>query len=141
MHVFLKKNGAKVFQEIRKCTSSPPLVIRVNCTSQRPVGLPSSIVSCFSHSALFHRITLCTALKGMVYVNRENDGQPKEPHRVLVFSSAANETGIQLEAAEDDTEGVLIAGEPLDQPIFQYGPFGQCVQVRKINMLTEYMQL
>lgn len=77
----------------------------------------------------------------MVYVNRENDGQPKEPHRVLVFSSAANETGIQLEAAEDDTEGVLIAGEPLDQPIFQYGPFGQCVRVRKINMLTEYMQL
>jgi len=61
----------------------------------------------------------------MVYVNRRKDGEPKERHHVLILSSAANETGVELEAAEDDTQGVLIAGEPLDQPIFQYGPFGQ----------------
>lgn len=139
MHVFLKKGGAKVFQDIRKCTSSPFLVTRVYFILQRPAGLPSFIVGLFSYFALFHRITLRIALKGMVYVNREIDGQPKEPHHVLVFSSAANETGVQLEAAEDDTQGVLIAGEPLDQPIFQYGPFGQCVQVGKINMLTVSM--
>jgi redox-sensitive bicupin YhaK (pirin superfamily) len=53
------------------------------------------------------------------------DGEPKNPYNALLFSSVANETGVQLEAAEDDTQGVLIAGEPLDQPIFQYGPFGQ----------------
>lgn len=61
----------------------------------------------------------------MVYVNHKKDGEPKEPYHALILSSAANETGVQLEAAEDDTQGVLIAGEPLDQPIFQYGPFGQ----------------
>ena len=58
-------------------------------------------------------------------MNREKDGESKEPYHALLFSSASNETGIQLEAAEDDTQCVLIAGEPLDQPIFQYGPFGQ----------------
>ena len=58
-------------------------------------------------------------------MNREKDSEPKEPYHALLFSSASDETGVQLEAAEDDTQGVLIAGEPLDQPIFQYGPFGQ----------------
>lgn len=70
-------------------------------------------------------------------MNREKDGEPKEPYNALVFSTAANETGVQLEAAEDDTQGVLIAGEPLDQPVIQYGPFGQCtIQFGKINILT-----
>jgi hypothetical protein len=137
MHVFLKKSGAKVFQDIRKYSSSPPLVAPVYLPSQRPVGLPSSTVSYFSRFTVFHRITLCIALKGTVYVNRDQDSEPKERHNALLLSSAANETGVQLEAAEDDTQGVLIAGEPLDQPIFQYGPFGQfqchvCKSERKI---------
>lgn len=66
-------------------------------------------------------------------MNREKDGEPKEPHHALLFSSAVNETGVQLEAAEDDTQGVLIAGEPLDQPIFQYGPFGQYYATQRDN--------
>lgn len=68
--------------------------------------------------------TLYIALKGKVYVNREKDGELKESYHALLFSSASNETGVQLEAAEDDTQGVLIAGEALDQPVYQYGPFG-----------------
>jgi len=103
MHVFLKKRGAKVFQDI-------------------PAGW----------TAFFY------TLKGVVYVNRETDGQPKEPHHVLVFSSAANETGVQLEAAEDDTQGVLIAGEPLDQPILQYGPFVMTNQAEIQQTLVDY---
>ena len=48
-------------------------------------------------------------------------------HHTLVLSAAANETGVAIEAGEDDTEVVLISGEPLDQPVVQYGPFGNLV--------------
>jgi len=71
-------------------------------------------------------------------VNREMDGEPKNPYNALLFSSVANETGVQLEAAEDDTQGVLIAGEPLDQPIFQYGPFVMTNQAEIQQTLIDY---
>lgn len=48
------------------------------------------------------------------------------PFNTLVLSSSANETGVEMKAAEDNTHFVLIAGEPLDQPVVQYGPFGTC---------------
>lgn len=67
------------------------------------------------------------ALKGSLYVNK--DGQDPTPEKqeafhTLVLSAAGNETGVALEAAEDDTEAVLVSGEPLDQGVVQYGPFG-----------------
>ncbi|KNZ74227.1 Pirin-like protein [Termitomyces sp. J132] len=46
-----------------------------------------------------------------------------KPFHTLVFSNATNETGISITAAEDKTEVILVAGEPLDQTVFQYGPF------------------
>lgn len=59
----------------------------------------------------------------------------------LVFSAGENETGVEIKAVEDGTELILVssalldisrfilkrllqvAGEPLDQTVFQYGPF------------------
>lgn len=78
-------------------------------------------------------------LKGAVVVNPEQDRAVHEPFHTLVFSNA--EDGVAIESAEDGTEFVLvrriqasaaldllltdtqIAGEPLDQPVMQYGPF------------------
>ncbi|CAG7845894.1 Pirin-like protein [Serendipita indica DSM 11827] len=89
MHIFLKKTGAKVFQDL-------------------PAGWTSFIY----------------VLKGAVAVNKDGgDSTAHRQHHTLVLSAAANETGVAIEAGEDETEVVLISGEPLDQPVVQYGPF------------------
>ncbi|PSS06886.1 hypothetical protein PHLCEN_2v3514 [Hermanssonia centrifuga] len=46
-----------------------------------------------------------------------------EAFHTLVLSADSKETGVKLTAGEEHTELVLIAGEPLDQPVVQYGPF------------------
>ena len=69
------------------------------------------------------------------------DDAPLDAFNTVVLSSNANETGIQLTSLQDGTELILvrlpyiygdglryslplqIAGEPLDQPVVQYGPF------------------
>jgi quercetin 2,3-dioxygenase len=59
--------------------------------------------------------------KGSVIVGDET--LPHETFNTLVLSAEPGETGVKLTAAEDGTEFVLAAAEPLDQTIFQYGPF------------------
>ncbi|KAI0818559.1 pirin domain-containing protein [Irpex lacteus] len=60
-------------------------------------------------------------LKGSVIVGE--DTLPHETFNTLVLSAESGETGVKLTAAEDGTEFMLAAAEPLDQTIFQYGPF------------------
>ncbi|KAI8998734.1 RmlC-like cupin domain-containing protein [Trametes punicea] len=60
-------------------------------------------------------------LNGAVRVG--SDPVAHAPYHTLVLSSSPNETGVELTATEGNTEFVLIAGEPLDQPVVQYGPF------------------
>ncbi|GLB35000.1 putative pirin family protein [Lyophyllum shimeji] len=60
-------------------------------------------------------------IKGKVTVGSED--VPYDAFHTLVFSNNANETGVSITAVEDNTEFVLIAGEPLDQTVVQYGPF------------------
>ncbi|KAH8106708.1 RmlC-like cupin domain-containing protein [Cristinia sonorae] len=60
-------------------------------------------------------------LKGSILVG--NETVPHESYHTLVLSSDPAETGVKITAAEDDSNFVLIAGEPLDQTVFQYGPF------------------
>ena len=71
---------------------------------------------------LLKRTYFNLALKGSVKVGQEQS-LPHEAFHTLVLSSAGNETGVSLTATEDDTEFILVAGEPLDQTVFQYGPF------------------
>ncbi|KAJ8487224.1 hypothetical protein ONZ45_g14417 [Pleurotus djamor] len=59
--------------------------------------------------------------KGSVLVGEETI--PQDAFHTLVLSSDGEQNGVKLSAAEDGTEFVLVAGEPLDQPVFQYGPF------------------
>ena len=51
---------------------------------------------------------------------------PHSAHNTLVLTSQAAESGVQLTRppnTTEDTHFVLIAGEPLDQRVIQYGPF------------------
>ncbi|SDA01407.1 BZ3500_MvSof-1268-A1-R1_Chr10-1g02635 [Microbotryum saponariae] len=49
--------------------------------------------------------------------------KPTDPFYTVVLSSAEGEQGIRLELVSEGSRLVLIAGEPLDQEIIQYGPF------------------
>ncbi|KAG6832374.1 hypothetical protein H0H92_002642 [Tricholoma furcatifolium] len=60
-------------------------------------------------------------LKGALTIG--SDTTSHGPFHTLVFSDLANETGVSISATEDNTEVILVAGEPLDQTVFQYGPF------------------
>lgn len=48
-----------------------------------------------------------------------------EPHNCVVLSASSAETGVRLRknSGKADTRFVLIAGEPLDQPMILQGPF------------------
>ncbi|KAH9966875.1 pirin domain-containing protein [Russula dissimulans] len=53
-------------------------------------------------------------------------GDSKVTHdafHTLVLSADDQETGVSVTALEGNTDFVLIAGEPLDQEVVQYGPF------------------
>jgi redox-sensitive bicupin YhaK (pirin superfamily) len=72
-------------------------------------------------------------------VNKEGGEEQQQvtkhdAYHTLVLSGAANETGVAMEAAADDTEAVLISGEPLDQEVFQYGPFGEHLSARGVKI-------
>jgi len=60
-------------------------------------------------------------LKGSVRVGSEPISH--DPFHTLVLSTDDGQNGVKLTATADDTEFVLIAGEPLDQTVVQYGPF------------------
>lgn len=60
--------------------------------------------------------------KGVIRIGNDIDGPVHDNFHTLVLSNNG-EPGVQLTATENDTQFVLIAGEPLDQTVFQYGPF------------------
>jgi hypothetical protein len=52
------------------------------------------------------------------------DATNREQFHTLVLSSNGEESGVTLtrpEGTDEDTQLVLIAGEPLDQPVVQVG--------------------
>ncbi|KAG8918764.1 hypothetical protein FRC01_001664 [Tulasnella sp. 417] len=59
-------------------------------------------------------------IDGVLRVNNESI----DKHYTVVLSAEENEAGILLSLDGDqDARAVLIAGAPLNQPVFQYGPF------------------
>jgi len=60
-------------------------------------------------------------LNGKVTVG--DSGTTHDAFYTLVLSADDQETGVSVTALEGDTDLVLIAGEPLDQDVVQYGPF------------------
>ncbi|POY76532.1 hypothetical protein BMF94_0373 [Rhodotorula taiwanensis] len=49
--------------------------------------------------------------------------RPIKQYHTAVLSNADSETGVWLESASDKARFVLVAGEPLEQEIYQHGPF------------------
>ncbi|KAJ6584392.1 RmlC-like cupin domain-containing protein [Mycena capillaripes] len=77
-------------------------------------------------------------LKGTLIVGRESI--PQEQYHTLVLSSNANETGVLLKSGSDDTEFMLGAAEPLDEPIVQYGPFVMNTKEEIQQTLQDYRE-
>ncbi|EIN07384.1 hypothetical protein PUNSTDRAFT_70784 [Punctularia strigosozonata HHB-11173 SS5] len=82
--------------------------------------------------------TFAYTLKGSVTVGTESDAN--EPFNTLVLSSERNETGVALTAKEDNTELILVSGEPLDQTVFQYGPFVMTTREEVQQTLMDYQR-
>lgn len=75
-------------------------------------------------------------LKGAVSVGES--GPVNDAFHTLVLSNEDGETGVRITAATDDTQFALIAGEPLDQTVFQYGPFVMTNQEEIQKTLMDY---
>jgi len=58
-------------------------------------------------------------LSGSLKINNKTS----DPFHTLVLSADASETGVSIVAEADGTRALLIAGEPLNQPVVQMGPF------------------
>ncbi|KDQ61055.1 hypothetical protein JAAARDRAFT_709607 [Jaapia argillacea MUCL 33604] len=75
-------------------------------------------------------------LKGSVKVGSEPTVH--EPFNTLVLSSKETESGVTLTATEANTEVVVISGQPLDQTVFQYGPFVMTTREEIQKTLIDY---
>jgi hypothetical protein len=63
-------------------------------------------------------------LSGSLSVSEDGTAPAHKPYHTLVLSSEPGQDGVWLTSSSDEeTRGVLIAGEPLNQPVVQYGPF------------------
>lgn len=63
---------------------------------------------------------------------------PLKPFHTLILSAKEDQNGILVESASDDVHFVLIAGEPLDQPIVSYGPFVVTSQEEVYQAFEDY---
>jgi len=87
---------------------------------------PGAVVD---HAVPAHWNGFIYTIKGSGWVGAgaaEHAGPVRQPHHTLVFGKpedSANTDGISAAAGDDGLEFVLIAGEPINEPIVQYGPF------------------
>jgi len=77
-------------------------------------------------------------LRGSVLVG--NDTMPNETFYTIVLSAEETETGVKLAAGDDDTDFILVAGAPLDQTVFQYGPFVMTTREEIQKTLLDYQK-
>ncbi|KAK7693616.1 hypothetical protein QCA50_003185 [Cerrena zonata] len=110
---------------------------RIKVISGKTYGVESPVRSlggCWYFHAIFdkrgHSIfqEIPTGWTSFLYILKGSlsIGDNEEKHdafHTLVLSSDNEQDGVKITAAEDGTELILVAGEPLDQPVVQYGPF------------------
>lgn len=69
------------------------------------------------------------------------DGKPFPKFNTLVLTSQSGENGVLLARPENSTEEtrfVLIAGEPLEQTVVQYGPFVVNTQMEARQAIMDF---
>jgi len=82
--------------------------------------------------------SLLYILKGSVSIG--TDRTVHESFHAVVLSANEDENGVTVTAAKDATEFILIAGEPLDQPVVQYGPFVMTTREEIQKTLLDYQK-
>jgi len=80
--------------------------------------------------------TFAYIFKGSVKVGEKPTSY--ESFHTIVFSNEPETTGVSITALEDNTELILVAGEPLDQTVVQYGPFVMTTRDEIQNTLRDY---
>lgn len=80
-------------------------------------------------------------LAGHLQVGAGAEAAPVGRHHTVTLSSEPAQNGVQLSApdgADGETRFVLVAGEPLDQPVVQYGPFVVNTQRQAMEAVADY---
>lgn len=80
--------------------------------------------------------TFLYIFKGSVLVG--DNPIPQPTFHTVVLSNGSDETGVMIDAAEDDTQFILISGEPLDQTVVQHGPFVMTTREEIQRTLMDY---
>jgi redox-sensitive bicupin YhaK (pirin superfamily) len=84
--------------------------------------------------------TLAASLNAFVYVYRgevEIEGDSVPQQRMAILSNHANADGVHLRA-KGASRALLIAGQPLGEPIVQYGPFVMNTQAEIFQAVNDY---
>jgi redox-sensitive bicupin YhaK (pirin superfamily) len=92
---------------------------------QRPTTEPLYLDLHLAPGARFEQ-PLDPALNAFVYVYRGAltvAGAAVPQQRMAVLANTAGSDGVVLQAGDEPTRALLIAGRPLNEPIAQYGPF------------------
>jgi len=76
-------------------------------------------------------------LKGSVLIK---EGTYEAFHTLVLSPDTDGEEGVSITSAEDDTRVILIAGEPLNQPVFQRGPFVMTSEAEIRQTFVDYRQ-
>jgi len=78
-----------------------------------------------------------------VYVYRGSlkIGEANVPaQRMAILANTAGSDGIALQAGEEPTRAILIAGRPLNEPIAQYGPFVMNTQAELMQAVRDFQE-
>ena len=84
---------------------------------------------------------LPVAHNAFVYVYRgelDAAGTTIERQRMAIFSNAPGSDGIRLTAGAQGAKAILIAGQPLNEPIAQYGPFVMNTQQELMQAVEDF---
>jgi redox-sensitive bicupin YhaK (pirin superfamily) len=73
------------------------------------------------------------AYRGAVHIG----GKPVASGRMAILENTASADGVAIQAAED-SRFVLIAGQPLNEPIAQYGPFVMNTQAELMQAVEDF---
>ncbi|MDI4635002.1 pirin family protein [Pelomonas sp. V22] len=60
--------------------------------------------------------------------------------RMAILANAAGSDGIVVQAGEEPTRAILIAGRPLNEPIAQYGPFVMNTQAELMQAVRDFQE-
>jgi quercetin 2,3-dioxygenase len=84
---------------------------------------------------------LPVAHNAFVYVYRGElaaAGTTVERQRMAIFSNAPGSDGIRVTAGPEGAKAILIAGQPLNEPIAQYGPFVMNTQQELMQAVDDF---